>query len=262
MVDAGAVAAPPPPPSPSAVWTATGDNADDPKPWYEHVPKNMLVFAGNAAVVGFFVGARRGARNAQTRYLAENAHRQPTTVKGWYFYHKTRNYRILWGGMREGSRYSLRLSSAVALFVAADEGFAYAREHLNPNSMKTGYPPSHERWGWRQGPVHVEDGAVAGATLATVLSLWYRLPNPVLIRAVILGLGGGAATSGLLMLSDKFGVQRDEEKKAAEARKAEEEAAALARGDDPSATETTTDDENLSWIDRIEAWIQEKSKKA
>lgn len=83
MVDAGAVAAPPPPPSPSAVWTATGDNADDPKPWYEHVPKNMLVFAGNAAVVGFFVGARRGARNAQTRYLAENAHRQPTTVKGW-----------------------------------------------------------------------------------------------------------------------------------------------------------------------------------
>lgn len=89
-----------------------------------------------------------------------------------YFYHKTRNYRILWGGMREGSRYSLRLSSAVALFVAADEGFAYAREHLNPNSMKTGYPPSHERWGWRQGPVHVEDGAVAGATLATVLGLW------------------------------------------------------------------------------------------
>lgn len=54
------------------------------------------------ASVGLGLGFYRGGRMASLRFLAENAHRAPKTVKGWYFYNKTKNYRMMYGGLREG----------------------------------------------------------------------------------------------------------------------------------------------------------------
>ncbi|KAJ6599301.1 hypothetical protein DFH09DRAFT_902159 [Mycena vulgaris] len=50
-----------------------------------------------AVLLGAMIGVNRGARLASLRFLAENAHRTPTTQKGWYYYHKTKNYRVILG---------------------------------------------------------------------------------------------------------------------------------------------------------------------
>ncbi|KAF7352990.1 Non-specific serine/threonine protein kinase [Mycena venus] len=55
-----------------------------------------------AVLLGTGIGLNRGGRLASLRFLAENAHRTPTTQKGWYYYHKTKNYRIFLGGATGG----------------------------------------------------------------------------------------------------------------------------------------------------------------
>lgn len=63
-----------------------------PDPVYEHpppkrieleIPSSLLVLTPAAAVVGLFIGMRRGGNKARLRFLAENVHRQPNTVQGW-----------------------------------------------------------------------------------------------------------------------------------------------------------------------------------
>jgi len=63
-----------------------------------------LVLPVMCASVGLALGAYRGGRMASLRFLAENAHRAPKTVKGWYFYNKTKNYRMMYGGLKEGAK--------------------------------------------------------------------------------------------------------------------------------------------------------------
>ena len=73
-----------------------------------NIPQRVLLVPGTAFIVGSAIGLVRGGRRASLRFLAENAHRPPKTVEGWYFYNKTKNYRVMLGGMKgagmEGSR--------------------------------------------------------------------------------------------------------------------------------------------------------------
>ncbi|EIM21893.1 hypothetical protein WALSEDRAFT_7957, partial [Wallemia mellicola CBS 633.66] len=59
-----------------------------------------IVFCGT--LVGFSLGSYRGGRIAGKKFLAENAHRAPKTVQGWYFYNKTKNYRIMQRSLTTG----------------------------------------------------------------------------------------------------------------------------------------------------------------
>jgi len=54
-------------------------------------------------------------------FRAENTHRQPTTTKGWYFYHKTKNYRTMYGGMVSGMQMGARVAAWVAMFVIFED---------------------------------------------------------------------------------------------------------------------------------------------
>ena len=65
------------------------------------VPRRLLEVAGGATAVGMLVGGVRGARMEGMRFLAENAHRPPRTIRGWYLYSKTKNYRMLLAGLRQ-----------------------------------------------------------------------------------------------------------------------------------------------------------------
>lgn len=73
-----------------------------------NVPRRVLLIPGTAFIVGSAIGLVREGRTASLRFLAENAHRPPKTVQGWYFYKKTKNYRVMLGGLKgagiEGSR--------------------------------------------------------------------------------------------------------------------------------------------------------------
>ncbi|KAK3181786.1 hypothetical protein K4F52_006853 [Lecanicillium sp. MT-2017a] len=60
--------------------------------------------------MGFTLGAMQGGQTAQLRFRAEHAHKMPDTTAGWYFYHKSKNYHAMQGGIREGFRMACRTS--------------------------------------------------------------------------------------------------------------------------------------------------------
>ncbi|PCH41146.1 hypothetical protein WOLCODRAFT_58832, partial [Wolfiporia cocos MD-104 SS10] len=84
------------------------------------VPSRWYVLPGAAVLAGSMIGLRRGARTTALRFLAENVHRPPTTVQGWYFYNKTKNYRVLMGGLKEAGREAGKLGATAAVWVGLE----------------------------------------------------------------------------------------------------------------------------------------------
>lgn len=77
-----------------------------------------IPFAALAAFgIGMSLGLSYGSKMAGLRFRAEHAHRLPTSTTGWYLYHKSKNYHLAFGGLKEGLRTGARLSVlSVALF--------------------------------------------------------------------------------------------------------------------------------------------------
>jgi hypothetical protein len=74
-----------------------------------------------ASFAGFGLGLTHGGQLAGLRFRAENAHRLPTSQVGWYLYHKSKNYHIMLGGIREGFRMGGKLSFWTAVFFVFEE---------------------------------------------------------------------------------------------------------------------------------------------
>lgn len=71
---------------------------------------NRVPLAGFTAFsVGFSLGMLEGSRNAGLQFRAEHSHKMPTSSPGWYLYHKTKSYRSMNAGIREGLRMGSRL---------------------------------------------------------------------------------------------------------------------------------------------------------
>ncbi|KAJ6510034.1 hypothetical protein C8R47DRAFT_951833, partial [Mycena vitilis] len=121
-----------------------------------------------AALLGTVIGLNRGARLASLRFLAENAHRTPRTQKGWYYYHKTKNYRMLLGGLRGAVRDGGYLGTVMVGWVGLEEGL--------------------RRVGW--GRVAMSGAGVGTAGLFCGL---YRLTWKTTRQTVVLGLVGGGS---------------------------------------------------------------------
>jgi hypothetical protein len=85
------------------------------------IPPRIYQVPGAALAVGTVIGAVRGSRKEGMRFLAENAHRAPTTLQGWYFYKKTKNYRMMLGGLAEGGKQGLKLSATALGWVTIEE---------------------------------------------------------------------------------------------------------------------------------------------
>ncbi|KAK6086202.1 hypothetical protein SCUP515_00562 [Seiridium cupressi] len=60
--------------------------------------------------MGLALGLAHGSQMAGLRFRAEHAHKLPTTTTGWFLYHKSKNYHLMFGGLKEGFRNGLRLS--------------------------------------------------------------------------------------------------------------------------------------------------------
>jgi hypothetical protein len=67
--------------------------------------------------MGTAIGLVRGSRAAGLRFLAENAHRPPTTVRGWYFYKKTKNYKMMLGGLSKAGTDAAKLGFTALAWV-------------------------------------------------------------------------------------------------------------------------------------------------
>lgn len=50
----------------------------------------LLAIPATAFAIGFGAGLYQAAKRSSLVFMAENAHRRPDTVQGWYFYNKTK----------------------------------------------------------------------------------------------------------------------------------------------------------------------------
>ncbi|KZS97775.1 hypothetical protein SISNIDRAFT_481665 [Sistotremastrum niveocremeum HHB9708] len=137
------------------------------------VPPRLLLVPIVSFTAGFLIGVRRGGRAASLRFLAENAHRAPTTVQGWYFYKKTKNYRVMLGALRGGGIDGLKVGAMGTTFALLEEG-AKRIEAIRPGRE-----------------------IVAGVGTAAVVGAVYRLGWQNMRRVGVAGLLTGATMSGL-----------------------------------------------------------------
>ena len=115
----------------------SNENQQDSKPLFAplsvQIRHQYVVLPPLCALLGLALGLSRGGRAAGHRFLAENAHRPPTTLRGWYLYKKTKNYRMLWGGLQEGGREALKLGAVGFAWAAGEDGMeriGYGAEEL------------------------------------------------------------------------------------------------------------------------------------
>ncbi|CAE6418626.1 unnamed protein product [Rhizoctonia solani] len=138
-----------------------------------NVPARYYLVPGVCFTTGFVLGLTRGARHASLRFLAENAHRRPTTVQGWYFYKKTKNYRVMWGGLKGGMAIGLRMAAFGCVWVGLEQGSLMLGERLGEAREM-----------------------VAGVGSAGLVLAGYRLPRPVWGQVMGLGVLGGGVMYG------------------------------------------------------------------
>ena len=73
------------------------------------------------------IGTSHGSTLTGLRYRAENAHRLPNTTSGWYLYHKTKNYEMAWGGLREGVKLGFKVAFWTAGFFGIENSIDQCR---------------------------------------------------------------------------------------------------------------------------------------
>ncbi|OBZ70097.1 hypothetical protein A0H81_09899 [Grifola frondosa] len=121
---------------------------------------------GAAIIVGATIGLFRGSRSASLRFLAENVHRPPTTVRGWYLYNKTKNYRMLLGGLKEGVADASKLGVTATGWVGIEEGC----ERLGVGDVK-----------------EVAAGLGTGGLFAAVYGLPWKASGRTMVLGVLIG---------------------------------------------------------------------------
>lgn len=87
------------------------------------VPTDVWLIPISACTVGILLGFSRGANMSSLKFLAMNAHRPPRTVGGWYFYNKTKNYKVLLGGFKGAALEGARLSAMGLGWVAIEQAW-------------------------------------------------------------------------------------------------------------------------------------------
>ena len=115
-------------------------------------PVRLLIGTSTAFFVGLTLGGSHGFTTAGLRYRAEHAHRLPKEATGWYLYHKSKNYNMLFGGIKEGMKMGMKVSAWVLLFLGAEEV-----------------------WDAVRGKKDAVNTVIASATVAGGFSLWSKL---------------------------------------------------------------------------------------
>ena len=74
-------------------------------------------------VVGMGLGTAHGSQMAGLQFRAEHAHKLPATPTGWFLYHKSKNYHVANGGIREGFKMGAKLSVVTTATFAIENMF-------------------------------------------------------------------------------------------------------------------------------------------
>lgn len=152
---------------------------------------------------GFALGAAHGGGTSALRFRAENAHRLPTSQVGWYLYHKSKNYNVMLGAIREGFKMGSKLGFWTSAFFTMEE----AVDRLRGGVLRR-WVGFKDRRGWTEGEVGLErlenqwgvwvqrdflSTTVAALGTAGGFSAWNRLPMTSAARMAGIGLKAGLA---------------------------------------------------------------------
>ena len=157
------------------------------------LPVYLLV----SGFAGFVLGLSHGGTEYGMRFRAENAHRLPTTQAGWFLYHKSKNYHMMLGGIKEGLKMSARVAFWTGLFVGAEEGIDRARAGVVRHWRGLRGAEGEEKA--MAGNRDCVSTMLAGLGTAGVFSAWNRFPVPTAARVAKMGAKAGLA----------FGVVQD-----------------------------------------------------
>lgn len=134
------------------------------------VPTNAIRIPLSLFCAGAILGTVRGARAAGVQYMAENGHHLPTTKEGWYFYFKTKNYRVAYGALKGAMKQGGKAGAIGCCWSGIEEGCTLIGGHME--DLKS---------------------VVAGAGTMGLLSTVYRLGIRNSIKLTIVGSIGGLA---------------------------------------------------------------------
>ncbi|MCJ1257748.1 hypothetical protein MMC24_005574 [Lignoscripta atroalba] len=124
-----------------------------------------------AFFTGMFLGLTHGSQTAGLRFRAENSHRLPKSSTGWYLYHKSKNYHMMLGGVKEGLKMGTKVGFWVGGFFTVEEAIDRAR-------------------GGRKDFLST---VVAGLSVAGGFSAWNQFPLITAARTAKVGLISGLA---------------------------------------------------------------------
>ncbi|KAK9464538.1 hypothetical protein V1512DRAFT_268183 [Lipomyces arxii] len=83
------------------------------------------------SIITIPLGLFKGTNRSGLKYLAENTHRLPTTVQGWYYYHKQRNYVVIRDGIVEAVKFGGRNLAFVTGIFGIEALMDYARGQMD-----------------------------------------------------------------------------------------------------------------------------------
>lgn len=89
--------------------------------------KRIQYMSTSAFSAGLGIGYMHGSKTAAYRFRAENAHRFPDAARGWYQYHKSKNYQAFLQGSIQGLKMGLKLGTGALCFCLLEEVVDYAR---------------------------------------------------------------------------------------------------------------------------------------
>lgn len=149
------------------------ENDDHPSRWHDErlsLPPRIRIplMTGLGFVAGGVLGVSHGGQMAALRFRAENAHRVPTSQRGWYLYHKSKNSYTAYGAVQESAKMGPKVAIWVGTFVTLE------------NALDQ----------FRGGDRHKDflSTVLAALTTSGLFSLWNRLPLPTAVRTARLGL--------------------------------------------------------------------------
>ncbi|KAK0624527.1 hypothetical protein B0T17DRAFT_616746 [Bombardia bombarda] len=137
-------------------------------------PFRLPLASGLGFLLGLGLGTAQGSTMASLRFRAEHAHKLPTTMTGWYLYHKSKNYHVAFGGLKEG----LKMGAKVSFWTSAMFGI----EHMFDMYRDT---------------CDLLNTVTACVTVAGGFSLWNRFSLPMAARTTRTALVMGLVYGGL-----------------------------------------------------------------
>lgn len=115
------------------------------------IPQNIRITSGVflAVLAGLSLGSSHGGKMAGMRFRAENSHRFPKSQAGWFLYHKSKNYHVMLGGLKEGFKMGVKVGIWAGGFLGIE---SFVDE--------------------KRGSKDFLSSAVAGLSTATAFSVW------------------------------------------------------------------------------------------